>query len=241
MVHTAPDYTMKYKQNTIYSVVDNAELVARSSKYFSVDRRGNVVWYDDFETAASTRWVAVADTIGTAAPSTDRAWTGDTSMKIVTAAVVDDGVTVVKAFSGGFSHRAGVEIWFTITGGKPFVYLTLVGYSGTYYYEAGLRFNENNGRLYYENDTSAYTEITKDDHVYTDREHWVPMKVVVDWDLREYVRVIFGGTEYDLTGVPLYAVLSGLDQNIRPQFRADAATAAVATVYFDNFMLTQNE
>jgi hypothetical protein len=72
-------------------------------------------------------------------------------------------------------------------------------------------------------------------------EPWYYMKLVIDWDASEYVRFIFGGTTYDLAGIPMRTGASATERHIRVILFNIANTAAVSTVYFDNFIFTQNE
>ncbi|MFH1593720.1 MAG: hypothetical protein ABID09_03365, partial [Candidatus Omnitrophota bacterium] len=51
MAHTNPDYTSKGKLNTITASTDNAELAVRLGSVVTFDRRGNVIFIDDFEGA----------------------------------------------------------------------------------------------------------------------------------------------------------------------------------------------
>jgi len=233
-----------YSQNVEYisepitkSAFNIDELSARISPYFSVDRKGTLLWHDDFESLA-TKWVFIPSTIGTAVISGNRAWTGDNSLKITTDAVIGDSLTFVKVLSAPFIHQNGLETCFFVSTGKPSIEFYLDGYNGGYYYEAGFRYDYNTATIYYENESAGWMALPKKDPVEPTREHWVPVKIVADWDKLEYVRVLFGGTQYDLGGIKLYSVASSTQQHIRPQIKTIAETNDVATVFFGHVIVT---
>jgi hypothetical protein len=241
MSHTLPDYTTKYKLAKIFGNVDNAELAARLGGPSTMDRRGNFIWYDDFEAAAALKWTFGADGAGTAALSSTRAWMGNQSMKTVTGALAGNYVTILKAFCLPVERRMATECMFYIADGKPIVSMNLTGWNGTTRFEAQVKFDSNTGKLYYYDETTAWVEIPRYDYYESYNEHWNYMKLVIDWDREEYIRFIFGSTEYYLTGIPIYPFASLTKRNIRVFLMNEAATAEAATVYFDNFILTQNE
>jgi hypothetical protein len=241
MVHSTQDYSGRYRQETVYGNIDNGELATRTFPLTSVDRRGNVVWFDDFEGAAAAKWATAATAPGTVALSTDYAWHGNQSMKCTGGANVNDSCSLLKYFSLPYNNRMGIEIMFHIKTNKPRVEFRFGGYSGVNVYNAGFGYDHNLGMLYYRNAADAAIALTLNDYVGLGQGFWIPMKLVVDWDKNEYVRILFGGTEYDMTGIPIYAVANAALQYLFVIVYAINASAASAVTYFDNFILTQNE
>jgi len=241
MSHTLPDYTTKYKLAKIFGNVDNAELAARLGACSTMDRRGNLIWYDDFEAAAAVKWDVAGDAGYTMAYSTDRAWMGNQSMKTVTHTDAADNVILEKSFCLPLERRIGIEFMFNMTTGKPEISILILGYTGAFCFNAIVQYNHNTGKLYYLNSAGAYVELTRHDSTTITNESWFFMKLVIDWDVKEYVRFIFCGTEYDLTGIPIRTWASILERHVDIFLYNTAVTAAASTVYFDNFILTQNE
>jgi len=241
MVHTLKDYSTKYKLTKIFSQVDDAELAARLGALSTLDRRGKLIWCDDFEAAAAAKWSTSISAGGTAAVSTERSWMGNQSMKTVTHTDVGDGVNLGKVFCLPVERRMATEFMFCITGGAPIVRSYIVGYTGTAYFLAQVQYDHNLQKLYYYNDASAWVELPIYDSTVTPLEPWFLMKLVIDWDLKEYVRFIFCGTEYDLSGIGMKTGADATKKHVEVFIYSRAETAAAATVYFDNFILTQNE
>jgi hypothetical protein len=241
MSHTLPDYTTKYKLAKIFGNVDNAELGARINGLSTMDRRGNVIWWDDFEGGASIKWGVSADGLGTATVSATKSWMGSQSMKTVTDAALGSVTYLDKSFSLPLERRLGVEFMFRIESGKPSVLIYWVGFTGTESFMAQVYYDFNLDKLYYQDAAWAWIELTKVDGTVFTHQAWCFMKLVIDWTAKEYVRFIFGASEYDLSGIPLRSGASATKRRTDVNIWNRCETAAAATVYFDNFILTQNE
>jgi hypothetical protein len=241
MVHTAKDYSDDYRQERVYGNIDSAELAARQGINSFFDRRGNIVWYDDFEAANAQKWKTGGSGGGTAAISTERAWMGNSSMKVSTAGTDTSYQTLSKYYSLPMERQMGAEVMFHIYAGDPQVLMTLSGYTGTHLNRAEVYYDDELGKLYYRDAADNWQELTVVDGYSPTLEQWIPMKLVVDWDLGEYLRIFFGGTIYDMTGIPYFRLASATLQRVITQLQIATTDDEVATVYFDNFIFTQNE
>lgn len=241
MTHTLPDYTTKYKMAQIFGQIDSGELAARLGAASTQDRRGALVWFDDFEAAAAVKWQYNFSVGGSVALSAERAWMGNQSMKTVTPAGIGDAALMDKKFSLPIERQIGIEVMTCMTTGNPIIELDLIGYDGSYEWATKLKYNYNRGKLYYFNSTGDWTELTVYDSTLIVNEHWIFMKLVINWDAKEYVRIMFGSTTYSLKNIPIWSLANAGKEYIQVTLYNTAATAAVSTVYFDNFILTQNE
>lgn len=241
MVHTLPDGTTKYRMVTVFGQIDSGELAARLGSLSTLDRRGNIIWMDDFEGGATTKWATSIDAGGSAAISNTRAWMGTQSMKTITNAAAGDSVALAKAFALPTQHTMGIEIMYHMSLGKPIVYIRLMGYDGTNYFVGHVEYNHNTQKLYYYDSGGNPVELTRTDSNVTILEPWFLMKLVVDWDTKKYMRFIFCGSTYDLSAHALQSIGSGVKKHIEVYIYNEAGTNAAATVYFDNFIFTQNE
>lgn len=222
-------------------MVGNAELAARLGSINTYDRRGDTIWMDDFENANATKWGTDIDTGGSAALSTDRAWMGNQSMKTVTDDDAGDDVILAKAFCLPTEQKMAAEMMYYMYGGKPIVMLKIVGYTGTSSFTGHVKYDHNTQQIHYYDSGGNPVELTRTDSNVTVLEPWFLMKLVVDWDTQEYIRFIFCSTEYDLSGISMQSTGNGTKKHIEVYIYNEAGTAAASTVYFDNFILTQNE
>jgi len=241
MSHTLPDYTTKYKLAKIFGNVKNAELAARLGACSTMDRRGNLIWYDDFESTAANKWGSTIDPGGTMALSTVQAWMGNQSMKTVTDVDLNDDVIMEKRFHLPVDRRIGVEFMFCMDTGKPTIRFYLAGYTGAVFFGAEIMYIHDTGKLYYWNSAGAYVELTRYDGTYVNFGSWFYMKLVIDADTKKYVRLIFGSSEYDLSALNMRSNADASESMLVLFITNRAGTAAASTVYFDNVILTQNE
>jgi hypothetical protein len=241
MTHTLPDYTTKYKLSKIFSSVDTNENAARLGACSTMDRRGNLIWYDDFEAPVALKWGVSTDAGGAAAISTTRCWMGTQSMKSSTHTDIGDQTSLGKVFCLPIERTMGIEYMFNINNGKPIVRIYVVGYTGTAYFMGQIQYDHDLQKIYYYNSASAWIELPLADNNLTVLEHWFLMKLVIDWDKKEYVRFIFGGTEYDLSGIGMKTGANVTKKSVSVILYNIAQSAEASIVYYDNFILTQNE
>jgi hypothetical protein len=241
MVHTGPDYSEEYRQELLYGFTDVGELSARQGINSFFNRSGNIVWYDDFESANAVKWISSCVGAGSTALSTDRAWMGNQSMKFVTDVNATDYCKIYKSISLPIARRLAIECMFCLTDNKPIVSIWFDGYTGTKLQQGAFRYDSNADMVQYCDSTWTWQDLSIEDHVSLTSEHWVPMKLVVDWDTGYYIRGYFAGTTYDLSSYALRSTLSPSNQFLIIATRVDAATNAAATAYCDNVILTQNE
>lgn len=241
MVHTLPDYTSKWKLDRISANVDNAELAARLGSPVTLDRRGTVIWMDDFESPDTQKWAESIDAGGTCSISATRSWMGDQSIKTVTNAKKGDDVVLGKEFALPTQHTMGFEIMYHMPLGKPIVYIKVIGYDGHDWFEGQVRYDHNTQKVYYYDSGGNPVELIREDSNSTILEPWRLMKLVVDWDTKKYIRFIFCGTTYDLSTHTMESFGDATMKHIEVYIGNEAGTAPAATVYFDNFILTQNE
>jgi hypothetical protein len=236
-----PDFTTSYRMATIFGQIDTGELAARLGSLTTLDRRGNIIWMDDFEGGDTTKWATSIDAGGSAAISNTRAWMGTQSMKTVTNAAAGDDVTLAKAFALPTHHTMGVELMYCMPLGKPIIRIRLLGYDGTNYFVGQVEYDHNTQKLYYNDSDGLPVELTRTDSNVTILEPWFLMKLVVDWDAKKYMRFIFCGSTYDLSAHAMQSIADATKKHIEVYIYNEAGTNAAATVYFDNFIFTQNE
>jgi len=241
MVHTFPDYTTKYKMVKVFSQIDSGELAARLGSINTFDRRGNIVWMDDFEDTATKWGYSLTGGRGSIVTSNARAWTGDQSMQIVTGAQVDDMALMEKYFSLLSDTRLGLELRVTRTGSNSMFYMGLYGDNGTNQYNGTLRWNWSNGHVDYRDSGGGWPNLKDDVLMDITDEHWLPLKVVIDWDNLEYVRALVEDQEYDLTGEALSFGATSGNRFILIWIWLIVSGAVSKDCWIDNVILTQNE
>ncbi|GAG14536.1 unnamed protein product, partial [marine sediment metagenome] len=88
MPHGVKPYGRTEAQNTVFGLQDMGELAARQGSIVTFDRRGNVIWYDDFESSLN-KWLLYDLGVGAAVvESNEAARNGLVSCKVTTSAVL---------------------------------------------------------------------------------------------------------------------------------------------------------
>lgn len=238
MAHGQPDFGMYQAKATIGSMADNAELAARLGSIVTFDRRGDVVWFDDFEDNIA-KWTAV----GNAALSADTARNGGLSGKLVTGVLVNDQVSIERHLSYPVLSGVGFEMSLC-------------------HYEAGVARYE--WRLVlYNPDLSTrrmewrYYPATTDLQILDQAAGWQSLglnirlgrtfglfhtfKMVADYLTNRYVRLIWDETTYDLSAYEMPLGGHAGDPYMSARFIIVTAVAFARTCYVDDAIFTQNE
>jgi len=225
----------------IFGQIDQGELAARLGSIDTFDRRGNIVWMDDFE-GTCLNWYASGIGAGHSETlSAARSWTGSQSVKLVTGAVANSAAYIRKTLSAPMDTCVGVEMHMFPASSNAIFLLYLYGYTGTREYQAMLTYDPDGYKLSYMN--SAGDDVELDTTVAWDsvNAHWVPIKLVIDWDNLEYKRILIGQSEHDLTGTAMQSTGSGTLPIIKIWLYWYTEAAAAKTLYIDNVIVTQNE
>ena len=241
MVHTRPDYTSKYKNEKVFNVVDIGEAAVRLGSPSTEDRRGNFIWYDDFE-GVSAKWKTVAAGVGAgAALNAGYSWRGDSSFKLTTANTANAFAFMQKRFTPPSDYKVGAECHVRLDKEHCFFDLNVQGWTATDSYLGQMRILPDTDEFQIRTGLLAYTTISTDAFPDIDEELWIMLKLVIDWNTKKYVRAMVGHNEYDLTAYNLLSLGAGPEPCHRVNMRLTTEEAVNHTVYVDDFILTQNE
>ena len=205
------------------------------------DNRGRQIWTDGFENLV-VQWNVILIGGATAVRSTISAWRGNACALFTVPAVALAHATIQKYFYSPETGRYGIEFaWSSDNNDFRYLYMETYINDGTRLYNATVRVDGNTGRLQYQNNTGAYTTFGNPITQIDDIHFWHKMKLVYDTDLMEYVRFLFDGNEYDLSGIPLYSIASALTPRIDVCISLVSDGAAIYTAKIDDFILTHLE
>lgn len=241
MVHTLPPWTTKYRMAKIFGQVDTGELAARLGSINTFDRRGNVVWYDDFE-STKLLWAYTAHELGGAvALDTARARNGSKSVKITSGNATNKRSEIARTFCFPSSSCLGFEFHLHTLTEKEKVMLVIYGNTGSYIFTADLTINLATKTVTTDTDNSGTVTHLTDLPVDTDHIQWIPFKLVFDWDTKYFKRVIIADTEYDLSAYTINSQSLVDTAVLDVSFWVYPTDAANRWVWIDDFIFTQNE
>jgi len=241
MVHTGPDYSEVYKQAKVYGNIDNAEVAARLGSIDTFDRRGNLVWMDDFEKGAA-KWNLAGNGLGnTQAISATRARNGQSSMLLTCGSNGLLNAQMGKYMPLPALKTIGVEMSFSLGANVSRFSFNVWLYYNNRLYKAQLAFHVADEEIYYMNSAGANVLL---DASHTFREtssYWTTVKLVVDWSTGRYIRAIINDATYDLSAQLMNNTALVSDRYLYVLIDGYSVAASNGTIFVDDVIITQNE
>ena len=236
-----PDYGRLNAQQTVYPVLDLGELAVRLGSPITHDRRGDVIWWDDYEWTLNKWGVSAPGTGASAALSVARARNGRTSNLLTGASEGSISPTVTHLQAFPVLSLLGSEVSFSLGGSIGSFYMESDVYNGASLSSFVLRWDDTVDALYYKDAAGAYVELLDTGQLIPHATLFHTLKLVVDPVAGEYVRAILNEAEVDMAGV---AGRVSADATAPSWLIAHALASRAGnndTVYLDDAILTQNE
>lgn len=241
MAHTRPDYTTSSKMEIIYGEVDNGELAARLESIDTFDRRGSVIYLDNFENLLD-KWTDLTGGVGAAVTvSTENALSGSCSAKLVTGNAIDDYAQISKLLPYPILGPMGFEAALALDGQCKHIYFTMALYDGTETYTAQIDIEPMATNLSCATPVGAYTVFDPAFTLRQTNEMFHIVKLVADFSTGKYVRFIFDNTSYDLSAYTMDHAAPAPNPSIALIIKITTNVNLSRTSYVDNIIYTQNE
>lgn len=241
MGHGQPDYGMYAIAETIYRLSDMGELAVRLGSISSHDRRGDVIWFDDFEDTIA-KWDQYP--IGTGAlieQSADSARNGGRSCKLTTGDAISNYAAILKWLPYPILSKIGFEISFTLDADLSHVYNYLRLYDGVKRYSPWVDYRPDVKQLYY-GDKNGDAQLLADNlELAKYSTYYHTWKLVVDLVTKKYVRLILDEKTYDLSSYEIYPLANTTLPCINALHWVTTGVASNQSVYVDDAIITQNE
>jgi len=238
MPHAGPDWGTYAPVSTIYSIQDLGELAARLGSIVTFDRRGNVIFMDNFDdgiepwsyggtSGYSVRW------------SPYQYKSGGFSIELTTPAVAGKNAWIERYFPYPSKSRLGIEMSVNKNYRVNQIDFYFEIYDGSDLYEPYIRLIGNTWSylgddLNYHNLGSA-GDLMNDIMFHT-------FKLVFDLTTGKFVRLIVDTTTFDLSTFTIYKINSSSSPSLFINFAITSmAYAEAAQAWVENLILTQNE
>jgi len=241
MVHTLPDYTSKYKNNTVSGIADNAELAARLGSIVTFSRTGNVIALDDFE-GATLFWDTTGAGVGAfAGIVADWGKSGSQSCKLTAGAGAGGLAGIYKYFGVATAGKLALEISFTVDDDTDHFSLNFIHHDGTNRYAAYIEYDHANNRFEIDDDGVVRNILPGSDLLAGGTNSFHTWKLFIDTSTRSYDKMIVDNIQTDLSAYTIPTILDPLRSSIYVYMRHYSTDVAAKTIWIDNFILTQNE
>lgn len=242
MAHGQPDYGVTAGAVTTYQVADLGELAARLGSPITYDRRGDVVWWDDFECGLA-KWATVAvGANASTALSSARARNGRQSCRLRPGDAINNAASITHSHHVPALSGIGLEFAASFGEGNHQLDMQLTIQAEAARHRAWVRIL-NNGTFQYHDAASVYqTFYTTPTTLNTSATHFHTFKLVYDAERGEFRRFRWNEREFDLSGIAPQITIPGI-----PSFQTlieiiDTTLAVTPSgTWIDDVILTQNE
>ena len=240
--YSAPKPVGQVPVGPIHTSTDIGELAARLGSPVTYDRRGNVVFYDDFEEPfLKWRILGYVDAYGRL--DSTQVKTGSQSVRLHTGDVADAAITMVKNVPILASKEIGAEVTFSINGDDCDLLIQCSYYEAPTLYWPFIKFNPNLGEtgIYEGPDTYKKIADTPVRWEAGDRPVFHTIKVVFDAETGLYRRLLFDHQEFDISNEVIFSSdFAGVPRALIV-IRSENRAAVGGDIWINDFILTQNE
>jgi len=241
MAHGAPDWGIGAPKRTVYALQDVAELAARLGSIVTFDRRGDVIWIDDFEDNINKWALHYTGTGSSIALSTDTARNGAQAAKLIYGDAVGDVARITRYLPLPVLSKIGFEISFTAHATQGIVYLNIRLRTGEEEIEGAVRYRFAEDDYQYYDSTGAWRTFTTYPWIYPQIGLFHTWKLVIDPIGYRYVRLIVNNVVHDMSALPLRVVDSALSPQLRVRLQYENTATGNVAYYVDDAVVTQNE
>ena len=241
MVHTLPDYTTKYRMTTVFGNLDTGEIAARLGSPDTYDRRGAVIWYDDFN-SPTLKWRTGSNGAGYSFDiSTAQSFRGDSALKITTPNVSGKTAYIYKSFGRPAAARLGYEVSFTRKDTMSYFLFRMRGLLNDISTSAAIKYIPGTSTLQYEDIDGNYQTFATDAEMGAQDFEFCTLKFVADFATHKYARCMFTNKTYDLSSYAMGQTGAVATDYIQLDLYAVIGENNSRVVYIDDLIFTNNE
>lgn len=241
MGHGGPDWGTAGPLATVYTLDDLAELAARLGSIVTFDRRGNVIWMDDFEHSLNKWAISLTGAGGSVAITNEKARTGALSCKVVTGDETNDYAHIIHREPYPVLSRLGLEFSLLTTEEKAVLYFIFTIYTGTYRHSAGIKYDLETHAWQYRTSAGPWAALPTTAKLTQSSYLFHTLKLVIDTTTHYYVRFIGDNVAYDMSALAYRYGADPTDPQIEIGLSFYPTEDASKTIYYDDVILTQNE
>lgn len=220
--------------------ITRAELAVRLGSIVSFDRRGDVLWYDDFEDMLN-KWTITADAGCSASIVASPVGRGGFACKLETDATLSNSVEMRHILPYSALGKCGFEVSFTIPVLLDALFFYFYLYTGVVDKLAACYINISGTTLGlwtsvgWQSIDASFSPLATLDTFHT-------LKLVSDFENDKYMRLLFDSSSYDISDYALssgaFLVSPNLDIKID---LLNYSLGAARELEIDNVIITQNE
>ena len=241
MAHGQPDFGMYAAKEVVGSMADNAELAARLASINTYDRRGDVVYLDDFESPVISWEIGLGAGV-VIIPDSTSVKSGSQALKLTLGAVPGGNALIRKWLHELGNLRVGAEIGFSVPQDTYAFEIHILYYDGTFVYTGRATVDFNAEELTVWDRTLGEKVVATGLKFYSLNHAYHVIKLVCDFKKEKFVRVLLNQSEYDISAYTVDRGGSGNEPMVCAYISlVDNGDGDVASIWIDDFILTENE
>jgi hypothetical protein len=240
MPHGRPDWYNIAPLIQIHASEDVNELAARLNPVNVYDRRGNVVMIDSFAEGIAK---GSYDVYGAASLSwsIEASRTEGMCLKVNDLSNDADGFRIRYTQGLQYASTMAIEASWCTSLSRPLVELSMGYYALAGIYLPKIRYNHYTNAIDYWGTDSNWHNIATVPALNAGTGTWHFIKMVVDWENGEYLRVLINHENYSLAGIPIYFIATPSNHYVYSEFYCEGYGAVATDLYIDSIIITINE
>jgi len=241
MARGAPDDSNVKVGADLYRLDDLAELAVRIGSPVTYNRAGNVLLIDGFEDGLNA-WKQGLFGVGVEiVVSDERPYEGNVSCRMESGTGATPLAQINRFIPVHSECKMGVQVFFAPDDDLYSMRFGMIYDRAPTAHSFQINYRHTTGELHYYTAGAAFLPLASPGIQYHDDANWHNMKLVVDTETGEYVRLYFDDVGYDMSGLLPYDQVwaAGPMQYISIQAWGTAIQTGIN--YIDNVIVTYNE
>lgn len=241
MPHGGPDWGTEGPLKTVYTVQDLGELAARLGSLDTFDRRGNVIFIDDFESTLNKWHVLYTAGVAKAEITAKYAHSGCFSALLKT----DSGSGKIQCIRHSMPYpvlsKLGFEFSFSIGENIDYFILDAELNDDTYRYQPVIMLYTQSTKGKYRDKNGEWQNLPQITHIGLASYAFNTCKLVVDYPNKKYARLIVNNVSMDLSSITLQTGGYVPIPDIQLELKITNEGIDPGIAYIDDVIITQNE
>lgn len=236
-----PDYSEYLGGSVRFSLQDMGELAARLGSIDLFDRRGEVIWIDDF-THALTNWFLYAQGANASVKMvTSPTYLTPYSVQMTTAT---DGLKrngMTKYFSGVPATKLGFETGIQVINNPSYMLFNLSSQAPTGNFGMRVKLDYTDGHFYVQTTGGVYVITDAVSDLGKTYNYFMPVKFVADFETGYYTRIITPSGETDISTIPMVTITPSTNPLFSLTMELGSNNAGQAIMYNSYVIITNND
>lgn len=221
--------------------INRAELAARLGSIVTYDRRGDVLWLEDFESGISRVETSTSGTGAAVEWSAERALRGGFSCKLTAGSDSDRYVQIKGYLPFPALSRLGYEAATSLDANMESTEAYIDIYTGTLKLQWGFRFTTASTNVDLITLGGTWANIYTGELPYYSDYLFNLSKLVIDTNTAKYDRMVTGPITMDLSAVPCNYSIDTTAMHLELSYKMVGVAGTNSVCYLDSIIMTQNE